>query len=106
MLNLSLSNVAVLPFEDQETLALLLAELRKRDNQRKFHDLFPDSDIIIPGAAHDGGDEIIHARDKYQKHLEFFRVSMPLGERFRNFVFRERSYACLLSGLEIGRAHV
>jgi tryptophan halogenase len=31
--------------------------------------------------------------------LEFFQVNMPTGERFRNFVFRERSYACLLAGL-------
>jgi tryptophan halogenase len=31
--------------------------------------------------------------------LEFFKVSLPSGERFRNFAFRERSYACLLAGL-------
>jgi flavin-dependent dehydrogenase len=37
--------------------------------------------------------------DSLAEHLEFFRASMPLGERFRNFVFRERSYACLMSGL-------
>ncbi len=33
------------------------------------------------------------------EHLEFFKVNLPAGERFRNFVFRERSYACLLAGL-------
>jgi tryptophan halogenase len=33
------------------------------------------------------------------EQLAFFKVSMPSGERFRNFVFRERSYACLLAGL-------
>ncbi len=37
--------------------------------------------------------------DSLAEHLEFFRASLPLGERFRNFVFRERSYCCLLSGL-------
>lgn len=34
-----------------------------------------------------------------QEQLEFFKANMPVGERFRNFVFRERSYACMLAGL-------
>ncbi len=33
------------------------------------------------------------------EHLAFFEVNLPAGERFRNFAFRERSYACLLAGL-------
>ncbi len=32
--------------------------------------------------------------------LDFFKINLPAGERFRNFVFRERSYACLLAGLQ------
>jgi 2-polyprenyl-6-methoxyphenol hydroxylase-like FAD-dependent oxidoreductase len=38
--------------------------------------------------------------DSLAESLEFFKASMPQGERFRNFVFRERSYACLLAGLK------
>jgi len=35
------------------------------------------------------------------QELEFYRINLPMGERFRNFIFRERSYACLLSGLGV-----
>jgi hypothetical protein len=37
--------------------------------------------------------------DSVAEQLAFYRASLPLGERFSNFVFRERSYACLLAGL-------
>lgn len=37
--------------------------------------------------------------DSLAEYMEFFRHNLPLGERFRNFVFRERSYACILTGL-------
>lgn len=37
--------------------------------------------------------------DSLRERLEFFAENPPLGERFQNFVFRERSYACLLDGL-------
>lgn len=37
--------------------------------------------------------------DSLAEQLSFYEASLPLGERFSNFVFRERSYACLLSGL-------
>jgi len=45
--------------------------------------------------------DLVEARvpDSLREQLEFFRVNLPLGERFRNCVFRERSYCCLLSGL-------
>jgi hypothetical protein len=32
--------------------------------------------------------------DSLAAQLEFYKHSMPMGERFSNFVFRERSYAC------------
>jgi hypothetical protein len=37
--------------------------------------------------------------DSLAAQLAFYRANLPLGERFTNFVFRERSYACLLAGL-------
>jgi Tryptophan halogenase len=37
--------------------------------------------------------------DSMMQQLDFYSSSLPLGERFQNFVFRERSYACLLAGL-------
>jgi hypothetical protein len=37
--------------------------------------------------------------DSLAEQLAFYRESLPSGERFNNFVFRERSYACILAGL-------
>jgi hypothetical protein len=37
--------------------------------------------------------------DSLRAQLAFYRTSLPVGERFSNFAFRERSYACLLAGM-------
>jgi tryptophan halogenase len=39
--------------------------------------------------------------DTLQTKLAYYRTSLPQGEQFQNFVFRERSYACILTGLGI-----
>lgn len=43
--------------------------------------------------------ETCEVPDTLAEQLAFYKHSFPVDERFRNFVFRERSYACLLSGL-------
>lgn len=59
----------------KERLALALAERKRRGQQKRFFDYFPDRD----SRQRDGS--TIHARDKYQKHLEFFRVGRTHRER-------------------------
>jgi hypothetical protein len=37
--------------------------------------------------------------DSLQEKLDFFQESLPLLDEFTNLIFRERSYTCILSGL-------
>ncbi|RFC65007.1 hypothetical protein DYI37_03840 [Fulvimarina endophytica] len=61
--------------EARERLALLLAEKKKRHEQRKFFRMFPDEDTIqIDGST-------TFAREKYPKHLEFFSLGATHSER-------------------------
>lgn len=69
-----LKQIEALPREKQERLLVLLTELKRRDGQRAFYTYFPDVDTI-----HEG--EVIHAREKYPKHLEFFKVGADYRER-------------------------
>lgn len=69
----------------RERLALLLAERKKRHDQRKFERMFPDGDTIqLDGST-------IFAREKYPRHLEFFH---------RGFTHRER---CFMAANRIGK---
>ena len=68
-------NVAELPRERREDLALLLMERKRRQAQRKFYSLFPNEDTEQPDGS------IIHAREKYPKHLEFFKAGAEYRER-------------------------
>lgn len=86
--------------ESLERLAGLLAEHNKRTSRRKFYTLFPDEDTTQPDGS------VIHARDKYKKHLEFFDIGA--GRRERCFMAANRvgktvagSYevSCHLTGL-------
>jgi phage terminase large subunit-like protein len=60
-----------------------LAEFNRRKSQRRFFDLFPDDDTVVDGT-------VIHARDKYAKHLEFFAAGH----------YRER---CFLAANRVGK---
>ncbi|KQT54646.1 hypothetical protein ASG43_03400 [Aureimonas sp. Leaf454] len=61
--------------EAKERLALLLAEREKRYLQRKFHRMFPDEDTIQADGS------LIHAREKYVRHMEFFATGLTYRER-------------------------
>lgn len=65
--------------EDQELLALLLSEQIRRQQQKRFYRMFPDED----GLDLDGNP--VFAREKYVKHLEFFRAGATYRERLAMF---------------------
>lgn len=64
---------------------VLLRELERRQAQRQFYRLFPDEDA----PQRDGS--IIHARQRYGRHVEFFEA----GARYR-----ER---CFMAGNRVGK---
>ena len=63
--------------DDREIAAMtdLLAEVERRKGQSMIDALYPDEDTL----QSDGS--IIHARHKYQKHLEFFKAGSTYRER-------------------------
>lgn len=73
--------------EEKERIAALLAEKSRRQNQRRFYRMFPDEDTIQPDGS------VVHARHKYGKHLEFFRVGAEYRER------------CLMAANRVGKTY-
>ena len=53
----------------------IMAAGQKVRDQSLYNRLFPDDDLILPSG------DIIYARDRYQKNLEFFRVGATYRER-------------------------
>lgn len=92
-------------------LLALLEERQRRQAQRLFYTLFPDTDTKWSGQSLMGGlvepGQIIHARHKYQKHLEFFRASathretcfMAANRVGKTFSGGGYALACHLTGL-------
>lgn len=70
---------------DLSRFAALMAELDRRDRQRTFYRLYPDEDT----AQLDGN--LIHARARYAKHLEFFAAGAEYRER------------CLMAANRVGK---
>jgi phage terminase large subunit-like protein len=68
------SDIALLPRDRQERFAALLAAVIRRSSRRQFFDLFPDND------NHQADGRVIYARDRYPKHLEFFKASATYRE--------------------------
>lgn len=66
-------------------LIALLEEQDRRKAQRLFHALYPDEDTpwdgptILDGKVREG--QILHARRKYPKHMEFFEAGAQYRER-------------------------
>lgn len=58
-----------------EAYAVALAELEHRRSGRLFERLYPDEDAPQPDGT------VIHARARYDKHLEFFRAGADYRER-------------------------
>lgn len=71
--------------EAQERFALLMAEREKRYAQRKFYRMFPAEDMVQADGS------IIHAREKYPRHMEFFRTGLTHRER------------CFMAGNRVGK---
>lgn len=72
------ADIAALPRLDREViqaLALMAEERRRREGQRQFFKLFPDKDTVQADGS------IIYAREKYAKHLEFFKAGADYRER-------------------------
>jgi phage terminase large subunit-like protein len=60
----------------------------RRARQRLFFRLFPDADIVEPDGS------VIHARDRYLKHLEFFEA----GAKYRERCFMAANRVCKTFG--------
>jgi phage terminase large subunit-like protein len=73
------------PRELRAELLVLLEERARRLRQRKFWSLFPDADTVQPDGS------IIHARDSYPRHIEFFDAGRTYRER------------CFLAGNRVGK---
>lgn len=57
------------------TATLGLQEISRRRKQKTFYNLFPDEDTVQDDGT------VFHARHKYAKHMEFFRVGAQYRER-------------------------
>lgn len=83
--NIDLETLANLSDNDKADLLALIDAKQGRDAQKLFHNLFPDSDTIWDGPSLMGGliesGQTIHGRDKYARHLEFFRSGSDYIER-------------------------
>jgi phage terminase large subunit-like protein len=70
----------------RDTLSIL-TELNRRWEQRRFFRLFPEEDTVQPDGT------VIHAREKYAKHLEFFAAGATYRER------------CFMAGNRVGKTY-
>lgn len=61
--------------EDAARAIAIMREIERREGQRRFYRMFPDDDTV----QSDGS--VIHARHKYARHLEFFRVGKQYRQR-------------------------
>ena len=58
-----------------EQWTMLAEELMRRQKQRQFYLLYPNEDRVLPNG------DVIHARHKYPRHLEFFSAGAQYRER-------------------------
>lgn len=77
--------ISQLPVQSQARLIHLMRGMLNRKGQSLFYKLFPEVDTIWDGPPLMGGlvapGQIIHSRDKYSKHLEFFAAGAEARER-------------------------
>jgi phage terminase large subunit-like protein len=59
---------------DKLRMLAILREIRRREQQRLFFDLYPDETTVVAGRR-------FHARRLYPKHLEFFQAGLNYRER-------------------------
>ena len=60
-----------------------LREIARRKSQRLFYHMYPDQDTPTPAWAlgEQIDNDLIYARDKYSKHMAFFRAGAQYPER-------------------------
>ena len=85
-----MQRIAVNEFEDalvdtHERSLHLMRELRDRQAQRLFYEIYPEEDTRWTGPPLLGGliqtGQVIHARNKYPKHMEFLGAGSKYRER-------------------------
>lgn len=81
--------------QQKAELLALLEERERRQAQRLFYALYPEQDTPWQGPSVLGGlverGQILHARHKYPKHMEFFEMGAKYRER------------CFLAGNRVGK---
>jgi phage terminase large subunit-like protein len=79
VLDLSPEDLSALPPQHKARLIQLHHERESRAAQRLFFEIYPETDTLWEGPSLMGGlvhpGQILHAREKYPKHLEFFEAS-------------------------------
>lgn len=82
---INLDRLRLLPRDTKLEVLQLLEERQRRKAQRLFYSLYPDEDSTWTGPTIQKGlvenGQTLHARHKYPKHLEFFRVGADYPER-------------------------
>jgi phage terminase large subunit-like protein len=67
---------ALLPADKQAQYQELLSMMRAKHSARMFYDIYPDNDNVAPN-----GRVLYYARDRYEKHVEFFAAGADYRER-------------------------
>lgn len=90
------ANLKTLSRQQKIEALALLEERENRQAQRLFYELFPEKDTVWRGPPLMGGlvetGQILHSRDKYLKHMEFFEAS----KRYRE--------TCFMAGNRVGKS--
>lgn len=104
-------SIAALTTQQRRRILEIKRVQRERKAKRLFYSLYPDEDTPWTGPQVQKGlirtGQIIYARDKYEKHLEFFRAGADYRERCamcanrigKTFGMGGYEMACHLTGL-------
>ena len=80
----NIEKLLAMPLDKKSEVLRLLELKRDREGQRLFYRLFGDEDTIWTGPPLMGGlietGQVLHSREKYAKHLEFFDRSREFSE--------------------------
>lgn len=95
-LRIDREKLRALPQDRLAEVARMLDAVEASEARRLFYALFPDEDRSWRGPPIVGGQvqrgQTIHAREKYQKHLDFFTAGMQYQER------------CLMAANRVGKS--
>lgn len=89
------ADLAKIPARSKANLLSIIEERQNRKAQKLFYSLFPDEDTVWDGPTLMGGlvepGQVIHARHKYPRHLEFFGAS------------RDHRETCFMAANRVGK---